>query len=566
MRNYLLILVFVVVLAVSQIVFAHGIEITPPTIPNDVILPPKPSLRSDLPEICLVFIQGADIKPDQYVTMNKAIQEAAKGSFKVWVGIPEFYQDYAEPLVLNHGIERVLNKMQKLGMPANTTLVMAGHSLGGAMVQLWTEQHQDQAKAQILMGSFLTRMWKKDKSYQFSYPVHTMTIGGELDGLARVTRIAEAYYTQMMDPNVNDPANAKLDFPVTVIPGVTHMQFADGEPPALVAEMDLLPEVSYDQAHQAIAQDVTTFLQAHFSSSPTAGQQAKKTLQSRLDETLTFINPILNALHYEGYHNFRPPCLCPEDTCEPSPTCTAGSPFTNEVSQVVMGSGLDGVTIKNTDSFHDVWETEPTVHLPKVLNSCATPEGCTLETTTITQAVYHTGEDLEVWKKHFDLPGMDSGFLPISARELRTKMSARQNIYKHAGIADPNFDELDGGDVRCSEINQQSWNWASKNAGDKTIGRFQNYGQGFIMGQDIDVCPAGPCWIWKELSFNYTATTDSVEVRSPQFSTAIDFWLPKTRGFHYCKVLSPARSMEWIYVDGLRAKYSLRSQGNKASK
>ncbi len=27
---------------------------------------------------------------------------------------------------------------------------------------------------------------------------------------------------------------------------------------------------------------------------------------------------------------------------------------------------------------------------------------------------------------------------------------------------------------------------------------------------------------------------------------------PDSAGFHYCKLLSPARIMEWIYVDGLR--------------
>lgn len=32
----------------------------------------------------------------------------------------------------------------------------------------------------------------------------------------------------------------------------------------------------------------------------------------------------------------------------------------------------------------------------------------------------------------------------------------------------------------------------------------------------------------------------------------IGYWLKETAGLHYCKVLSPARVIEWIYVDGLR--------------
>ena len=31
---------------------------------------------------------------------------------------------------------------------------------------------------------------------------------------------------------------------------------------------------------------------------------------------------------------------------------------------------------------------------------------------------------------------------------------------------------------------------------------------------------------------------------------------PDSAGFHYCKLLSPAKALEWMYVDGLRLNYS----------
>jgi hypothetical protein len=42
-------------------------------------------------------------------------------------------------------------------------------------------------------------------------------------------------------------------------------------------------------------------------------------------------------------------------------------------------------------------------------------------------------------------------------------------------------------------------------------------------------------------------------VQSPAMVTDVSAHIyPDSAGFHYCKLLSPARIMEWIYVDGLR--------------
>ena len=54
-------------------------------------------------------------------------------------------------------------------------------------------------------------------------------------------------------------------------------------------------------------------------------------------------------------------------------------------------------------------------------------------------------------------------------------------------------------------------------------------------------------------------------MNSPQFGTALAYPMQKVAGFHYCKVLSPARVMEWMYVDSLRAKYSLRTYNGTAA-
>jgi hypothetical protein len=57
--------------------------------------------------------------------------------------------------------------------------------------------------------------------------VPTLTVGGALDGVARVTRVgAEAYYKQVAA--AADPAAAARAFPVVVIDGVSHVQVGWG--------------------------------------------------------------------------------------------------------------------------------------------------------------------------------------------------------------------------------------------------------------------------------------------------------------------------------------------------
>jgi hypothetical protein len=43
-----------------------------------------------------------------------------------------------------------------------------------------------------------------------------------------------------------------------------------------------------------------------------------------------------------------------------------------------------------------------------------------------------------------------------------------------------------------------------------------------------------------------------VTVCSPTLRTPNDYPVSTVAGFHYCKLLSPARALEWIYIDSLK--------------
>ena len=113
--------------------------------------------------------------------------------------------------------------------------------------------------------------------------------------------MAEAFYNQIVTSDQGKETAMKT-LPVTVVEGVTHMQFASGEIPRNVLHKDLIPEVSYDEAHQAIAKDVAAFMFGLYDDN-------WADLQTRVEETGKLVEPIVDALLLEGYHQPKPPAI-----------------------------------------------------------------------------------------------------------------------------------------------------------------------------------------------------------------------------------------------------------------
>ena len=498
----------------------------PMVLSNDVILKP---VKTGPQEVALIVIQGADIKPDQYEPLAAAIQAASV--FTLWIGIPEFPLDLAEPLVLSSAISRVLKSMANQGMNASSVFY-SGHSLGGAMVQDYVYKNSDNSQGQILMGAYLLRKYRNQ-----TYPVPTMTVGGELDGLTRVTRIMEEYYHRIL--LANDMQKATQSFPVTIVEGMSHFQFASGDIPSHVKNNDLKPEIPYDAAHSQVATLVSAFIA--FQMGDTRGLS---TIQTAVEAAGSFVKPLISAYQLEGFYNFLPPCY----DKEPSPYCKFGCPWT-EIAQQIMGGLPKGLSLVDKDAFHPVWQVTP-VHLPHVTNNCSQPDSnCELHSVTVSQNVYE------------DIDKLDTASTYTSAKEIRAKLKSRQTVMQAAGFKNVSFNVSDAPFI-CKEINQQAYDWAKANTGSKSYQRYVTYGEYMTMGPDKGPYNVGPEWIWNPL--DYTETKNStggavLEVQSIMMKTPTDYHIKAAAGMHYCKLLSPARAMEWMYVDGLRKYYSIKS-------
>ncbi len=101
---------------------------------DDVVLP---GTRKGLPQLALIFIQGAECPPSAYVPLFKALQ-AAQTDFDVIVGAPDAPLIHTpDPVSIGLDVARVLAAMEATaGLDMKTAkVVFAAHSLGGLMVQ-----------------------------------------------------------------------------------------------------------------------------------------------------------------------------------------------------------------------------------------------------------------------------------------------------------------------------------------------------------------------------------------------------------------------------------------------
>lgn len=554
---------------------------------DDILLtPPNEASCPSCPALAVVWVPGASIPVSAYKPIVQGLQNSsALKNFRVWAAVAhcpaEICLNAAPPLPgIRGALERVYAELQgngvapsrNLHMPAGTPLVAGGHSLGGAMLQQATLAIKGTPSSplhyvlqlQVLTGSFITRNTRS--AYYTHEPqqgVPTLTLGGELDGMCRITRMAEERYHTV---------SPMLQFPVIGLLGFDHMSFASGTPPAFVHANDLRAEIDTATAHAQIASLASDFILANLKQDTAAGARLQSAVQASDNELM---NTILLSMQKEGSQWLKPWCqtALPPTGGKPqravqqqqqarAPTaysgnCWIGCPWNQEVSAPVMAGFAAGtVKVDDADAFHYVWDVTP-VHLPEILNNCSAPtSACTLKTTSITQAIYK-------WEDGY----VDSGFFREAATELRTKLPSRQAMWLAAGKRPAEFNETDKSMHNCADINAMAYRWALQNAPQRTRDRFTKFGEPMVMGED-QAHVTGPTWIWSPLQYNKGKTAGgepAVVVQSPSMSEPMDSLIKAAAGKHYCKVLSPAYALEWLLIDGLRLRLGDSSQNRTSA-
>lgn len=534
------------------------------------------------PDVALIILHGANVAPETYVPLSHILQVKLREDVRLWVGLPDV--DLNVPIYLDNAMQSLQANLTARGMPADAPKFLAGHSLGGVRSQYFAKEHAADFIGQTLMASVLLREFDN-----VTYPVPTLTIGGEKDGNMRVSRLAQSSHVYRVQPE------KVTDFPVVVVPGANHMSYCVGKPPLPVAAVDLTAEIPKEEGHQTIAQVMAAFIRmrlratkkllpaanddesCHSSTSSrcsstssttttTSSSTDEEIMQAALKATAQLVDPLIKAMLLEGSWHFQPPCNSdrPSPHCpfypawppqpadrEPSneTNCVCGCKWVEQVAQAHIG-GLEeyDVTYVVRDSFHDVRDTEP-YHHAHLWNECTEETlrdgACVLNITTVSELVFSP------------LDAFDAGFPSVTASEIRAKMKSRQAIYQETIDPTARLADTDNPDF-CKEINVRAFAWAYALAPPRTKERFQTLGVQPVFDADIrHRAQIGPLWINSPLRLQERYDKGSGKyvwhVRAPTLVTDVSAHIyPDSAGFHYCKLLSPARALEWMYVDGLR--------------
>jgi len=529
---------------------------------DEIVLQPSQTTGT---HTALVLVGRNDTVTSDYVLLAEAIQSAVSPSLTLWVVIRSDLS----------GIDVSLSNLRS--QYAITNVFVSSYSMmdnAGVAIQNYARNNAESIAGVVLIAGFLQRRQRPDiqtcmnkesikpkRSLKCplgcladgshdcygpntpSYPVPTLTIGGELDGVVRVTRLAEAYYTQL----TND------DLPVVVIEGMNHqilLNSSNALPPS-IKNRDFPSECTQAACLKSVSEVVALFLTKHTVS--TAHTVAH--IVAVDSYTAAFFAPLISSFKLEGSWWF-----------------TGGddehgaSPWAAGAQQALVLPLPSTYNWQVTNQFHLLSDEDiiPPYFRPQHrADATVTQTGTsnrTIVSSTIAQLRYleesvtDTAVGLNGYaiikeeKVHILNAFPDDGVKEVSAIEIATKMRSRQYLFNITG--NPSPDSLDNGE-QCQKINQQAYDWALNASSPVARARFAKYGTPLVMLADIKpTVPGGPWFIWSYLKYTpQKGKQVDVAAYYTFFSLSASSY---GAGTHYCKLLSPARAMEWIYVDGFR--------------
>jgi hypothetical protein len=481
---------------------------------SSVVLPALADAQG--PEKLLIFIPGGKVPNENYTLTSQAIQRAAK-HIRLTVVVPSVFNNLciiecSSPKIcspLKATVDAAVKLANVDGRPYDLAkdAYLAGHSLGATCANYLMQGYTTDAGVApyaglVVMGGYVDEQGKASLP---SYSVPLLTLGAELDGgLARPAKLA--LWARQSREEGEKSAKASWTKPVIVLPDIDHSDFC----PGFAVPGDLPSASTREAALASIGKAVAAFLTVQVGSDGV--DEAKQTLQELSTQSDEIMGPVLKALDMEtlgGNGLFTP---------------GASSQWCARAQQKMAGlSPADASLLTVEDSYkaggHEFEHSR--VHY-ELLSSGQ------LRVNTTSHCTYNT----DIQNVGLRSAANDVACKLIGANRVANELKVKTNT-----------------SVTCGDINREAVAVAESLASRRVYERYAASGRKWCFLEDKTVTGnIGPLFLLTGITLEERA--DCLAVAALKLQTELDSNI--FPGVHYCKVLSPARALDWIMTDSLK--------------
>jgi len=481
---------------------------------------------TSLPERMLLFIPGGDVPNDRYVATGQAVQRALAKDVRLWVAIPAVLKrlcilSCTTPSLcsaLQGDAEAVLKLASEQGWKRgddSKELWIAGHSLGGVcantLLQAGRSGSAQPYAGVIVMGSYVDTSGAYDLTH---YPTPLLTLNAELDaGSARPGK-TNIWFRQFLALEESSGKEKALESkPVIILPKLNHSDFC----PGFDVPGDLMAEVDQITASRSIGEAIAAFLGVQVLKTGKSREAYAAKLGALLSWTRELLSPYIKAQEYEVASTGAQGGGSSSPLCEKAQHLIAGLSAGDDAHLQVADASQPELT--NLMSCHTNWTRTAGGKL--LVHSCSHPE--------YYANVANLGEI-------------------TAAREVACKMLSNERVAEQLGTqtAHPS--------IRCIEGNKYAVQVAESLALPETLARYKKKGRGICLLDDEETWQdIGPLWVFKD-RLKLAENSTCLSVASIFLRTALNSSIYP--GNHYCKILSPARVLDWMMSDSLKSPTS----------
>jgi len=210
------------------------------------------------PPHLLLLSAEEGVTKEAYLPLGKELQTQSSGNLALWIAISD-PPSPPSPEALSQIAQEAIDRINR----ANGTeldpseVFLAGHGSTGFLAE--RAVLQDGYAGVVLLGSYLPDPAQEGKRL-LTYPAPALVLAGELDGVARATRVALEIRGHMLARKQLGEEQAIRKKAVGFIFGANHAQVSSGYAPPPLASLDLVPEVEDQAALRAYAAVLVDFL------------------------------------------------------------------------------------------------------------------------------------------------------------------------------------------------------------------------------------------------------------------------------------------------------------------